>query len=86
MIAPAEVPDGEIDAFVRSSRRRSCPTRATGHPARARSRRRSSVGAGQLRVVVQGDGDEAVLLLHGFGGDADNWQFNLDPRSPRGGA
>jgi pyruvate dehydrogenase E2 component (dihydrolipoyllysine-residue acetyltransferase) len=33
------------------------------------------VAAGTLRYLRQGDGGEAVVLLHGFGGDLDNWMF-----------
>jgi pyruvate dehydrogenase E2 component (dihydrolipoamide acetyltransferase) len=34
---------------------------------------------GRVRYARRGEGDEAVLLLHGFGGDLDNWLFNIDP-------
>lgn len=34
--------------------------------------------AGRLRYTVQGEGGETVLLIHGFGGDLDNWLFNID--------
>ena len=31
-----------------------------------------------MRYADRGFGDSVVLLLHGFGGDLDNWMFNLD--------
>ncbi len=31
-----------------------------------------------IRYVSKGEGDEVVLLIHGFGGDLDNWLFNHD--------
>ena len=34
--------------------------------------------AGRLRYTTQGEGAETVLLIHGFGGDLDNWLFNID--------
>lgn len=38
----------------------------------------AETAAGRLRYTVQGEGGETVLLIHGFGGDLDNWLFNLD--------
>ncbi len=31
-----------------------------------------------IRYVSKGEGDDVVLLVHGFGGDLDNWLFNHD--------
>jgi len=33
---------------------------------------------GSLRYARRGEGGDAVLLVHGFGGDLDNWLFNID--------
>ena len=38
----------------------------------------AETAAGRLRYTVQGEGAETVLLVHGFGGDLDNWIFNFD--------
>ena len=38
----------------------------------------AETAAGRLRYMSQGEGAETVLLVHGFGGDLDNWLFNLD--------
>ena len=38
----------------------------------------AETAAGRLRYTVQGEGGETVLLIHGFGGDLDNWLFNID--------
>jgi pyruvate dehydrogenase E2 component (dihydrolipoamide acetyltransferase) len=35
-------------------------------------------GGYSLRYLRRGSGDENVLLLHGFGGDLDNWQLTYD--------
>ena len=32
---------------------------------------------GPLRWVEQGSGHDQVVLIHGFGGDAENWRFNM---------
>ena len=34
--------------------------------------------AGSLRYAKRGTGDETIILIHGFGGDLDNWLFNID--------
>ena len=31
-----------------------------------------------IRYVAKGKGDDTILLIHGFGGDLDNWLFNHD--------
>ena len=31
----------------------------------------------QVRYSERGSGDSIILLLHGFGGDLDNWMFNF---------
>ncbi|WP_345828039.1 acetoin dehydrogenase dihydrolipoyllysine-residue acetyltransferase subunit [Erwinia sp. HDF1-3R] len=32
----------------------------------------------RIRYQRKGEGEEVVLFIHGFGGDLDNWLFNLD--------
>ena len=34
-----------------------------------------------LRFLAQGEGGEPLVLLHGFGGDLNNWLFNAEPLS-----
>ncbi len=34
--------------------------------------------AGRLRYALRGEGEKTVILVHGFGGDLDNWLFNND--------
>ena len=31
-----------------------------------------------MRYAKRGEGGETVILIHGFGGDLDNWLFNID--------
>ena len=67
--------------------RRSTPSsRGSWSPRTTRRKRReqgpayeyAETSAGRLRYTVQGEGTETVLLVHGFGGDLDNWLFNID--------
>ncbi len=43
----------------------------------------TEVGGLRVRYADRGFGDSVVLLLHGFGGDLDNWMFNLDSLAER---
>ena len=79
VMAPPEVSEAEVDAYVAAY---VVPAAAEGDEADA--------GPAYLWAEVDGirvrygrRGDEAsdktpVLFLHGFGGDLDNWLFNLD--------
>jgi pyruvate dehydrogenase E2 component (dihydrolipoamide acetyltransferase) len=72
VLAPSEVTDEAIQAFIDS-----IPARAEVEiPDPSGPRPQTVAGTlGSLNAIVQGEGDEAVLLLHGFGGDAQNWRF-----------
>jgi pyruvate dehydrogenase E2 component (dihydrolipoamide acetyltransferase) len=73
VIADAAVPPEEIDAFVADFQASFVPghEEEDGGPAPDTV----SVEAGTLRYLRQGDGGEPVVLLHGFGGDLNNWLF-----------
>ena len=80
VMAPAEVSEAELDAY----RRRATWCR---RPPRATTTRPGpaflfiEVDGIRVRYARRGDAASAqvpVLFLHGFGGDLDNWLFNLD--------
>jgi pyruvate dehydrogenase E2 component (dihydrolipoamide acetyltransferase) len=73
VIADAAVGDAEIDAFVAEFQASFVPGEAEeeGGPAPETV----AVEAGTLRFLRQGEGGEPVVLLHGFGGDLNNWLF-----------
>jgi pyruvate dehydrogenase E2 component (dihydrolipoamide acetyltransferase) len=73
VIADVTVPPKEIDAFVADFQASFVPGQEEedGGPAPDTV----SVEAGTLRYLRQGDGGEPVVLLHGFGGDLNNWLF-----------
>lgn len=64
----------QIDAFVADFARHQ-QTDVTGTASSASSFRFATVDGLSLRYADMGEGDEAVLLLHGFGGDCGNWMF-----------
>jgi pyruvate dehydrogenase E2 component (dihydrolipoamide acetyltransferase) len=83
VLAPPEVSDAEIDAFIASyvvpaaeeEERRGGPAFefATVDGIRVRYARRGDAAAGAT----------PVLFLHGYGGDLNNWLFNLDAAAAR---
>ena len=75
VIASADASEEEIDAFVA----RETAARAAADAVRESPRPASvSTSLGQVHALVRGDGAEAVVFLHGFGGDVLNWRFNIE--------
>ena len=77
VLVEGEVSDGEIDAFVEGF---VVPEddEEEDEEEQGPSYQYAETAAGRLRYTVQGEGAETLLLIHGFGGDLDNWLFNLD--------
>lgn len=77
VIAEAEVEEAAVDAFVAAA----AAALAVAEPEAEQGPRTLVVPAalGPLHALVQGEGEEAVVFLHGFGGDALNWRFVLEP-------
>jgi pyruvate dehydrogenase E2 component (dihydrolipoamide acetyltransferase) len=70
VIADAAVPDSEIDAFVAEFEATFVPEAEEDAGAQPRM-------AGPLRYLEQGERGEPIVLIHGFGGDLNNWLFAL---------
>jgi pyruvate dehydrogenase E2 component (dihydrolipoamide acetyltransferase) len=80
VVADASVADADIDAFIADFQASFVPGEtdedAGPQPETA------TVGGRNLRFMRQGEGDgEPLVLLHGFGGDLNNWLFNAGPLS-----
>ena len=75
VIADPSVPDSEIDAYVASY---VLPPAEDGDEEAGPTYEFAEVGGANIRYAKRGDGAESVLLIHGFGGDLDNWLFNID--------
>jgi pyruvate dehydrogenase E2 component (dihydrolipoamide acetyltransferase) len=74
VLADADVPDGEIDAFVADARAKQAeavnappPPEPAITPAKGWNVRALRIGEGEATPL---------LLIHGFGGDLLSWQFN----------
>ncbi len=75
VLADTDVPDAEVDAFVASY---AVPKGDEGEKEEAPRYLFADTTAGTLRYAKRGDGGPTVLLVHGFGGDLDNWLFTID--------
>jgi pyruvate dehydrogenase E2 component (dihydrolipoamide acetyltransferase) len=74
VVAPREVPDADIDAFVGDF---AAPALETGDEAAAAAGPCDiEAGGRRLRYLETGAGDGVpVVLVHGFGGDLNTWMF-----------
>jgi pyruvate dehydrogenase E2 component (dihydrolipoamide acetyltransferase) len=82
VIAPADASDADVDAFIADFEATFVPGEAEDDA--GAEPQTVTVAAGTLRFLVQGDeaaDREPVVLLHGFGGDLNNWLFNAEPLS-----
>lgn len=75
VVADADVPDADIDAFVGSY---VVPAVEEGEEETGPRYEFADTAEGRLRYTKRGDGENTMLLIHGFGGDLDNWLFNAD--------
>jgi pyruvate dehydrogenase E2 component (dihydrolipoamide acetyltransferase) len=75
VLAPPEVDDAAIDAFVAAY---EVPAAGGDDEDAAPAHAFIDTPAGRLRHASRGDSGPHVVLIHGFGGDLDNWLFNID--------
>jgi pyruvate dehydrogenase E2 component (dihydrolipoamide acetyltransferase) len=77
VIADDDVSDGEIDAYVAGYVTPPADD-GDGQAEAAPLYAFVETPAGSIRHAKRGDGAETIVLVHGFGGDLDNWLFNID--------
>ncbi|MEZ5924232.1 MAG: acetoin dehydrogenase dihydrolipoyllysine-residue acetyltransferase subunit [Hyphomicrobiaceae bacterium] len=75
VIADANVSDAEIDAFVAGF---PVPAANADEADEGPKYHFAEVGRDRIRYAVRGERGPNVILIHGFGGDLDNWLFNID--------
>ena len=80
VIADASVPDSEIDAFIADFQTRFVPEEAKEEVAGPKPET-AEVHGQVLRYLRRGEGGDPAILIHGFGGDLNNWLFNHEPLS-----
>ncbi|MGH2788399.1 MAG: acetoin dehydrogenase dihydrolipoyllysine-residue acetyltransferase subunit [Actinomycetota bacterium] len=76
VIAAADVPDDQIDTFIAEFQATFVPPEEGEEPAEATES--VEVGGRTLRYLRVGEGEPPLVLLHGFGGDLNNWLFNWE--------
>jgi pyruvate dehydrogenase E2 component (dihydrolipoamide acetyltransferase) len=80
VVAAADVPDADIDAFIAEFQASFVPGESEEDA--GPQPETVTVDGRNLRFLRQGEGDaEPLVLLHGFGGDLNNWLFNAGPLS-----
>ncbi len=82
VIAPAEVDDAAIDAFVTEFQANYVPPEPDEED-EGGGYDEVEVDGYRLRYSKMGDGADVVILIHGFGGDADRWLFTQQPLSAK---
>ena len=75
VIADPDVPDAEIDAFIAEFQANFVPSAAEEEEKGAKPEKIEVAGR-SLRYLKRGEGGVPVILVHGFGGDLNNWLFN----------
>ena len=75
VIAPPEVPDAAIDAFVAGW---VTPAADEGEEDTGPKYEWADLPLGRVRYAKRGGGGAPLILIHGFGGDLDGWLFNID--------
>jgi pyruvate dehydrogenase E2 component (dihydrolipoamide acetyltransferase) len=74
VIAAVSVSEGEIDEFIEEFRATFVPESEDEQD--IPEPEVVEIDGRRIRYLRQGTGEEVVLLLHGFGGDLENWLFN----------
>jgi hypothetical protein len=75
VLADDDVTDSEIDAFVAGY---VTPPAASEEEEAGPQYLFANLPFGRVRFAQRGEGEAAIVLVHGFGGDLDNWLFNID--------
>ncbi|MEQ8233640.1 MAG: acetoin dehydrogenase dihydrolipoyllysine-residue acetyltransferase subunit [Gammaproteobacteria bacterium] len=78
VIAPVDVDDAAIDAFIAEFQANYVPPEPDEEEGES-GWAFVEAGGYRLRYAKMGDGERHVVLVHGFGGDADRWAFTQEP-------
>lgn len=75
VLADGDVSDADIDAFVTEFQANYVPP-ADDEEDEGAATETVDVGGRAIRYLLRGEGGVPVILVHGFGGDLNNWLFN----------
>ncbi len=76
IIAQPAVSDSEVEGFIAEFQANFVPPEAG---ADGPAPEMIDAGEWRLRFLKHGEGEDALVLLHGFGGDLNSWMFNHEP-------
>ena len=80
VVADGTVSDAEIEAFIQEFQANFVPPSPEGEGG-GPSAQSIAIAGRTVRYLKRGEGGTPALLLHGFGGDLNNWLFNHEPLS-----
>ncbi len=83
VLADPAVSESDIDAFIEEFQANFVPEEDEDDDAAASAYATITIDGIRLRYLQQGEGEENIVLIHGFGGDIDNWLFNLNELSAK---
>ena len=75
IVADESVADGDIDAFVTDFQANFVPPEDDDEDS-GPATETVEIDGRQVRYLTRGEGGTPVILIHGFGGDLNNWLFN----------
>ena len=78
VVAEGEVSDGEIDAYIQEFQENFVPEETDEEDSGPKSET-SRIGELTINFLRHGSKEKIAVLLHGFGGDLNNWLFNHLP-------
>ena len=75
VIAEKEISDALIDSYIEEFQKNFVPEESTEED-KGPKPQNLETDSGRIQYLKQGDGGAPAILLHGFGGDLNNWLFN----------
>ena len=81
VMAPESVTEAEIDAYVAAY---ETPSTGADEGEDGPGYQFADLPAGRIRYAERPGEGVPLVLIHGFGGDLDNWLFNIDALAERG--
>jgi pyruvate dehydrogenase E2 component (dihydrolipoamide acetyltransferase) len=75
VLAPPDVSDAEIDAYVGAF---EVPAATEDEEDQGPIYLFAETASGRLRYAERPGAGDPIIFIHGFGGDLDNWLFNID--------
>lgn len=78
IVTEGDVSDADIDAAVAEFNANFVPP-SEDEEDDGPATQTIEVGGRRIRYLKRGDGGEPMILIHGFGGDLNNWLFNHEP-------